>query len=175
METKLKGTKTITNLLSKTVGLIFFSFLAISLGVVFGLLFDGWVKDQPGTPVGSDSSSLQTIELPSDSESAVNEENFGKTINNPSNNNDSSTQRTENLPIKPAATVKFKVRVGPYSNRNQALAASTQLQSLGYPVYVGNDPPFAVQVGAFATQVNADKLKDELAGKGYKAFIEKSQ
>lgn len=174
METKPKGTKTITNLLSKTVGLIFFSFLAISLGVVFGLLFDGWVKDQPGTPVGSENSNLQTVELSGDKAPLTTDTTENKT---PilSSSDDVLTNPTDNTTLKPMATVKFKVRVGPYSNRNQAMAASTQLQSLGYPVYVGNTPPFAVQVGAFATQVNADKLKSELAGKGYKAFIEKSQ
>jgi hypothetical protein len=177
MEMKPKGAKTITNLLSKTVGLIFFSFLAISLGVVFGLLFDGWVKDQPGTPVGSENSNLQTIELPDDKTSTTMDttditDNLTQKL---PGGDDSLMKPADNTSLKSLSTVKFKVRVGPYPNRNQALAASTQLQSLGYPVYVGNTPPFAVQVGAFATQVNADKLKTELAGKGYKAFIEKSQ
>jgi cell division septation protein DedD len=175
METKPKGTKTITNLLSKTVGLIFFSFLAISLGVVFGLLFDGWVKDQPGTPVGSENGSLQTIDLPADDKTTATTDTTDKSTQNFSGGDDVLTKPAENTTLKPLTTVKFKVRVGPYADRNQALAASTQLQSLGYPVYVGNTPPFAVQVGAFSTQINADKLKTELAGKGYKAFIEKSQ
>jgi cell division septation protein DedD len=173
MENKPKGTKTITNLLSKTVGLIFFSFLAISLGVVFGLLFDGWVKDQPGTPVGTENNNLQTVDLPSEKQPAITgEENTTKNL---SSGDDSLTKPVENLTVKPLTTVKFKVRVGPYPNRDQALAASTQLQSLGYPVYVGNSPPFAVQVGAFATQTNADRLKNELTGRGYKVFVEKSQ
>ncbi len=171
MENKPKGTKTITNLLSKTVGLIFFSFLAISLGVVFGLLFDGWVKDQPGTPVGTENSNLQTIDLPSEKQPALGEdENSTKTAKNQLSNENSAVLPENNQP-----TVKFKVRVGPYSSREQAVAASTQLQSLGYPVYVGNNPPFAVQVGAFAAQANADRVKTDLTGKGYKVFVEKSQ
>ena len=182
MENKPKGTKaTFTGLLSKTVGLIFFSFLAISLGVVFGLLFDGWVKDQPGTPVGSDNNNLQTVDLTDKNPTTtdITEDNTGKTTKTIKNNlpgsDDSLTKTQDSTTIKPIGTVKFKVRVGPYSNRNQALAASTQLNSLGYPVYVGKEPPFAVQVGAFATQANADKLKDELASKGYKSFVEKTQ
>lgn len=175
METKSKSTKTITNLLSKTVGLIFFSFLAISLGVVFGLLFDGWVKDQPGTPVGSESGALQTIELPSDKTPPATD-STEKIINpNLSGGDNVLSNPKDTTTLNPISSVKFKVRVGPYASRDQALAASTQLQSLGYPVYVGNNPPFAVQVGAFATQVNADKLKSELTGKGYKVFVEKSQ
>jgi cell division septation protein DedD len=175
METKPKGTKTITNLLSKTVGLIFFSFLAISLGVVFGLLFDGWVKDQPGTPVGTENSNLQTVELSNDNNSTTTDITDNSKPQNLTSSDNFTKPAADNTTLKPVSTVKFKVRVGPYPDRNQALAASTQLQSLGYPVYVGNTPPFAVQVGAFSTQVNADKLKSELAGKGYKAFIEKSQ
>jgi len=176
MENKPKSTKTFTNLLSKTVGLIFFSFLAISLGVVFGLLFDGWVKDQPGTPVGSDTNNLQTVDLPSDkSPTTTTTENTTKTSKNLSGSDDSLNKTADNPTVKPVVDVKFKVRVGPYTNRTQAMAASTQLHSLGYPVYVGNEPPFAVQVGAFGTQANADRLKEELAGKGYKSFVEKSQ
>jgi cell division septation protein DedD len=156
-----KGLKSVTNLLSKTAGLIFFSFLAISLGVVFGLLFEGWVKDPAGAPVGSEDSALKPVDLSNDID-------LNDQVTDDSNFNTTETA----IPITPPATVKYKVRVGPYSKRNDALAASKQLESLGYPVYVGNNPPFAVQVGAFGSQTNAERLKSELNGKGYKAFIE---
>jgi cell division septation protein DedD len=159
-----KGLKTVTNLLSKTAGLIFFSFLAISLGVVFGLLFEGWVKDQPGAPVGSESGSLKPVDLSDELD-----------LNSSQVTEDPILNSTETvIPITPSVTVKYKVRVGPYSNRKDALAASAQLESLGYPVYVGNNPPFAVQVGAFGSQTNAERLKSELTGKGYKVFIDQN-
>lgn len=158
-----KGMKTLTQLLSKTAGLIFFSFLAISLGVVFGLLFEGWVKDQPGAPVGSENTTLQTSELPG--------ETGDGTV---ANTTDDKTAAPGTVPAKPNVTVKYRVKVGPYSSRNEALSASQQLQSLGYPVYVGNAAPYAVQVGAFATQSNAEKLKTELIGKGYKVVIDQN-
>lgn len=164
MEPK-KGMKTFTNLLSKTAGLVFFSFLAISLGVVFGLLFEGWVKDQPGTPVGSESDNLQTVNLPT-TETTENIKIIDETVKTPVNTGTTIT--------KPVTEVRYKVRVGPYADRTEAMAASEQLHSLGYPVYVGNTPPFAVQVGAFGSQGNADKLKTELTGKGYKVFVEEN-
>ena len=43
--------KAITGLLSRAAGLVFFAFLAISLGVIFGYLFEDWVKEQPGAAV----------------------------------------------------------------------------------------------------------------------------
>jgi len=151
-----KGLKTLTNLLSKTAGLVFFSFLAISLGVVFGLLFEGWVKDQPGTPVDSE---METVDLPT--------ETVGETATGEDPN-----QAAVPAPLKSAGDIKYKVRVGPYADRAAALAASEQLRDLGYPVYVTNSPPFAIQVGAFAAQANAAKLKKELSGIGYKTFID---
>ncbi|HEY8462901.1 MAG TPA: SPOR domain-containing protein [Bacillota bacterium] len=157
-----KSLKTLTTLLSKTAGLVFFSFLAISLGVVFGLLFDGWVKDQPGAPVNSQNS-LETVELPLVSDK------------NPASDLGSAQDNELNPdPVKPVknAEVKFKVRVGPYPNHDQAVSASKKLQQLGYPVFVGNSPPFVVQVGAFSTRNNAEKLRSELGGMGYKSFIE---
>lgn len=158
-----KGFKTITNLLSKTAGLVFFSFLAISLGVVFGLLFEGWVKDQPGTPVDSQ---METVDLP-----VQNVDEPKLPVAQPKT--PTTVKITpDTIPAKPVAEIKYKVRVGPYANHNEALSASKQLQTLGYPVYVGNGAPYAVQVGAFAAQSNAEKLKKELIKIGYKSFIE---
>lgn len=185
MEQKSKGSKSFSNLLSKTAGLVFFSFLAISLGVVFGLLFEGWVKDQPGTPVGSDNN-LQTVDLSSDKTNTTTDNvkivddtsSTTKPLDTVANKKPadllSNKGLTEPIVSKPIVSVKFKVRVGPYSSHNEALAASQQLHSLGYPVYVGNKPPFAVQVGAFGTQVNADRLKSELASKGYKVTVDQN-
>jgi hypothetical protein len=157
-----KNFKTLTNLLSKTAGLVFFSFLAISLGVVFGLLFDGWVKDQPGAPVDA-KNGLETVEMPiaSDSGNAA----AGDTLLK-------SAAGNVNAGLEPIPQVQFKVRVGPYSRRELAVNASLKLQQLGYPVLVGKNPPFTVQVGAFSTKKNAEKLKTELSAKGYKSFIE---
>jgi cell division septation protein DedD len=189
MEQKSKGTKPFTNLLSKTAGLAFFCILAISLGVVFGLLFEGWVKDQPGTPVGTDNN-LQTVDLSADKNNSntnaaadnvkiVDDTATTKPIDSVSNKKPADVlsikKPAENIVTKPIVDVKYKVRVGPYSNHNEALAASQQLHSLGYPVYVGNKPPFAVQVGAFASQVNADRVKTELTSKGYKVTVDQNQ
>lgn len=157
-----KSLKTLTTLLSKTAGLVFFSFLAISLGVVFGLLFDGWVKDQPGAPVDSNSS-FETVDLPitSDNNTASQLEPSKGSNLNPGTAN-----------AQKVADVRFKVRVGPYNDHNQAVNISKKLEQMGYPVFVGKNPPFAVQVGAFSTRANAEKLRTELSGMGYKSFIE---
>jgi hypothetical protein len=157
-----KNFKTLSNLLSKTAGLVFFSFLAISLGVVFGLLFDGWVKDQPGAPVDA-KNSLETVEMP------ITSEDNNVTVGNPVQKTESNTA---NVGLEQYPEVKYKVRVGPYPKREQATSASQKLQQLGYPIIVGKNPPFTVQVGAFSTKKNAEKLKTELSGKGYRSFIE---
>jgi hypothetical protein len=156
-----KNLKTLSNLLSKTAGLVFFSFLAISLGVVFGLLFDGWVKDQPGAPVDA-KNKLETVDLPITSDA-----NNSAALIEPE-----SGPGLDNTGFGQGPPVKYKVRVGPYPQRELALSASEKLQQLGYPVFVGKNPPFAVQVGAFSTRKNAEKLKTELSGRGYKSFIE---
>jgi hypothetical protein len=156
-----KNFKTLSNLLSKTAGLVFFSFLAISLGVVFGLLFDGWVKDQPGAPVDS-KNGLETVELPINSGP---ESGAGTATT-------ASELKADKVTAPQSDVVKFRVRVGPYSNRGQALQASQKLQEMGYPIMVGKNPPFAIQVGAFSTMGNAEKLRSELVQKGYKSFID---
>jgi cell division septation protein DedD len=158
-----KNFKTLSNLLSKTAGLVFFSFLAISLGVVFGLLFDGWVKDQPGAPVDS-KNGLETVELPI---------NSGPEGVDPGTATAASKLKAGKVAAPQSDAVKFRVRVGPYSNRDQALQASQKLQEMGYPIMVGKNPPFAIQVGAFGTRGNAEKLQNELVRKGYKSFIDR--
>jgi cell division septation protein DedD len=160
-----KALKTLTNLLSKTAGLVFFSFLAISLGVVFGLLFDGWVKDQPGSTVNSHNN-LEAVDLPITGKEQ--NDSPADTVESPGDN---APEQSANDAPQPGF-VKYKVRVGPYSNRDQAVTASHKLAAMGYPVFIGKNPPFAVQVGAFATRNNAEKLRSELSGAGYKSFIE---
>jgi cell division septation protein DedD len=162
-----KALKTLTNLLSKTAGLVFFSFLAISLGVVFGLLFDGWVKDQPGSTVNSHNN-LEAVDLPITGKE--HNDSSADTVESSGDNDNAPEQSANDAPQ--LGSVKYKVRVGPYSNRDQAVTASRKLAAMGYPVFIGKNPPFAVQVGAFATRNNAEKLRSELSGAGYKSFIE---
>ena len=68
-------------------------------------------------------------------------------------------------------TVKYKVQVGPYQVRDEALKTAAELEAQGYPVFVSQDLPCYVQVGAFANPVNADRLKRELGDKGYRAYV----
>lgn len=166
MTEQKKKNKSVADLLSKTAGLVFFSFLAISLGVVFGLLFEGWVKDQPGTMVGTDGSKLETIKLPLESLPNT-------TSSTPVSPMTESGGNLANSSAGAAPMVSYKVRVGPYNDREQALTVSTKLKELGYNGFVGTLPPYAVQVGSFGTQSNADKLQQELTKAGYQVFVEK--
>lgn len=144
--------KALTSLLTKVAGLVFFAFLAISLGVIFGTLFKDWVNEEPLSPVQGPNEQLQTpvAQLP--------------VIEDLSN-----VSPVEALPNEVA--VKYKVRIGPYQTKDEALQAAQTLESQGYPVYVSTGVPYYVQVGAFANPVNADKLKNELGSKGFKAFV----
>src|SRR5690554_8023454 len=56
--------KALTSLLTKVAGLVFFAFLAISLGVIFGTLFKDWVNEEPLSPVQGLNEPLQTADLP---------------------------------------------------------------------------------------------------------------
>ncbi|MGI5854626.1 MAG: hypothetical protein ACOX8I_09950, partial [Bacillota bacterium] len=58
-----KGVKVVTDLLTKTVGLLFFSLLAIGLGVLFGVLFEGMLRENPENTamIESDSPVLETV------------------------------------------------------------------------------------------------------------------
>lgn len=155
-----KGVKVVTDLLTKTVGLLFFSLLAIGLGVLFGVLFEGMLRENPDDMALVDSSdpALQTVPFTED-----------LTL--------SPTEDVEAQPVQSAAQsastigVVSKVLVGPFNSYQEAAAASTQLQSEGYPTYILSKVPYAVQVGAFSNATNAENLKAELIAKGYEAFL----
>src|SRR5690554_4720358 len=155
MEKRREKTKAFTTLLTKIAGLVFMAFLAISVGVIFGTLFYDWVREGPLTPVQSWNEQMQSplaFEFPESEE--VYEEIFSAP---------ESTLET--------VTVRYKVQIGPYQIREEALRAAAGLEGEGYPVFVSQNLPCYVQVGAFANPVNADRLKRELGDKGYSAFI----
>lgn len=155
-----KGVKVVTDLLTKTVGLLFFSLLAIGLGVLFGVLFEGMLRENPEDTalIESSNPSLETIPLTED-----------LTL--------SSTSDLEAQPVQSEAQsastigVVSKVLVGPFNSYQEAAAAGAQLQSEGYPTYILSKVPYAVQVGAFSNATNAENLKAELLAKGYDAFL----
>lgn len=155
MEKRRERTKALTTLLTKIAGLVFMAFLAISVGVIFGTLYYDWVREGPLTPVQSWNEQIQTplaFELP-----------------------ESQGTYEDVFPVPEATpqtvTVRYKVQIGPYQAREEALKTAAELEAQGYPVFVSQDLPCYVQVGAFANPVNADRLKRELGEKGYRAYV----
>lgn len=146
--------KALTSLLTKIAGLVFIAFLAISVGVIFGTLFNDWVREEPMTPVQSWHEEMQsplTFEFPET------DQVYGDVFLGPDTAVD--------------MTVKYKVQLGPFPEREEALNIAAKLEAQGYPVFVSPGVPCYVQVGAFANPVNADQLQRELGEKGFSAFI----
>ncbi len=152
-----KGMQVIKDVASKTAGLVFFSLLAIALGVVFGVMFERWVGGEAGTPTASEiETPVEEVTLPAEnvtSEAPV-------------------TGGADTAPAQGATTVKYRVRVGPYPDYAQASKAADVLRAEGYPIYLANRAPFLVQVGAFANKDNALSLKEQLAQKGYNVAVQ---
>ena len=150
-----KRIQVIKDVASKTAGLVFFSLLAIALGVAFGVMFERWVGGETGTPT-----STNVVDMPID-ELATEPV---KSTDIPSGANVA--------PAPAAAAVKYRVRVGPYTDYTQAAKAAEELRGQGYPVFLANQAPFLIQVGAFANQDNALSLKEELTRKGYTVAVQ---
>lgn len=152
-----KGFKVVGELLTKTVGLVFFSLLAIGLGVLFGVLFEGMLRENP-----EDTAIVQTQDPVLETTPYAPEEELTTSEGTPG----------ESRPVTaPGVMVVSKVLVGPFATYQEASAAADKLKTDGYPTYVVNKAPYAVQVGAFSNSANAENLKNELAGKGYKSFV----
>ena len=131
-----KGMQVIKDVASKTAGLVFFSLLAIALGVVFGVMFERWVGGETGLPASTtgaekteEMASLPVEEIPGSAEAPV-----------------------TTTPQAAKVAVKYKVKVGPYPDYAQASRAAEELRAQGYPIYLANRPPFVVQVGAFTRE-----------------------
>ncbi len=147
--------KALTSLLTKIAGLVFMAFLAISVGVIFGTLFNDWVREEPMTPVQSWHEEIQsplTFEFPET------EGGYGEVFWGPDTAGETMS-------------VRYKVQLGPFPERAEAMNIAAELEDYGYPVFVSPGVPCYVQVGAFANPVNADQLQRELSEKGFSAFI----
>lgn len=155
-----KGVKVVTDLLTKTVGLLFFSLLAIGLGVLFGVLFEGMLRENPDDMALVETSDpvLQTVPFTEDLSLSPAADGEAKSAQ-------SVAQSAS------AIGVVSKVLVGPFNSYQEAAAASVKLQGEGYPTYILSKVPYAVQVGAFSNAANAENLKAELIAKGYDVFL----
>ncbi|MGE5557233.1 MAG: SPOR domain-containing protein [Bacillota bacterium] len=144
-----RGMKIMSEFVTKLVGVVFFSLLAIGLGVLFGYMFKEILNENPekGTIVQGELENLPVDEEMTTPDKIVQPE------------------------TPPLSAVKYRVLIGNYSRRDQALSIADKLLNQGYPVYVPNQAPYKVQVGAFANRTNAEALKTELVSKGYKPEI----
>ncbi|MGE5509102.1 MAG: SPOR domain-containing protein, partial [Chitinophagales bacterium] len=61
----------------------------------------------------------------------------------------------------------FRVQVGPFATRQEAVALAGRLLADGYQSYITAERPYRVQVGAFSRRETADRLAAELEGKAY--------
>jgi len=151
-----KGMQVIKDVASKTAGLVFFSLLAIALGIVFGVMFERWVGPEQGVPTTGGDVQTPFEEL---------------TMNEPAVE-PSVPGTAEPAPVVEGTAVKFKVKVGPYPEYTEAAKAADNLRAQGYPVYLANKAPYLIQVGAFANRDNALSLKAELTGKGFTVAVQ---
>ncbi len=65
----------------------------------------------------------------------------------------------------------FKVQVGSFQNREDAIQFAKKLEKDGYQPYVTKQAPYTAQVGAFSLQEKAQALARELKGKGYQVRV----
>ncbi len=82
-----------------------------------------------------------------------------------------SVGTTEGVVSSPVAKKFYRVRVGSFGTREAALAAASELEAQGYPIFVTGGGPWSVQVGAFSLRENAIALGDTLANQGYDVTI----
>ncbi|MGE5554497.1 MAG: SPOR domain-containing protein [Betaproteobacteria bacterium] len=66
----------------------------------------------------------------------------------------------------PAAPL-YRVHLGPFATRQEAVAVAGRLLADGYPTYVLAERPYRVQVGAFSRRETAVRLVSELKAKKY--------
>lgn len=76
--------------------------------------------------------------------------------------------------IKASPNGSFLVQVAAVSKQEDAEILVSSLRKKQYPVFVASvpgDPLFHVQVGPFSTQLDAETMRNRLAGDGYNAIV----
>jgi DedD protein len=76
--------------------------------------------------------------------------------------------------IKSSPSGSFLVQVAAVSKQEDAEILVTALRKKQYPVFIASvpgDPLFHVQVGPFSTQLDAETMRNRLAGDGYNAIV----
>lgn len=70
-----------------------------------------------------------------------------------------------------SGTTLYKVRVGSFDSKIEAVEISKELEAQGLPVMVTAAPPYSIQVGAFSSKDNAVNLSNKLNSEGYDAIV----
>jgi cell division septation protein DedD len=86
----------------------------------------------------------------------------------------STAPTTSPADIKSSPTGSFLVQVAAVSKQEDAEILVSALRKKQYPVFIANvpgDPLFHVQVGPFSTQLDAETMRNRLAGDGYNAIV----
>lgn len=65
----------------------------------------------------------------------------------------------------------FRVQVGAFSQRENAIRLRDQLSEAGHEAVITSGPPFRVQTGAFSSRDNAERLMNTLRSEGFEATI----
>ncbi len=76
--------------------------------------------------------------------------------------------------IKSSANGTYMVQVAAVSKQEDAEILVSALRKKQYPVFIANSPAdalFHVQVGPFSTQLDAETMRNRLAGDGYNAIV----
>lgn len=77
----------------------------------------------------------------------------------------------EGVPFSQVPARLFRVRVGPFADREKAQQTAQKLEREGYEIWLTPGSPTWIQVGAFAVRERAERQVEELKRKGYTAII----
>jgi cell division septation protein DedD len=98
----------------------------------------------------------------------------GTTESSSSSSGSSPSPSTAPADIKSSPTGSFLVQVAAVSKQEDAEILVSALRKKQYPVFIASvpgDPLFHVQVGPFSTQLDAETMRNRLAGDGYNAIV----
>lgn len=129
----------------------------------------------PSSTAGKPSAEMKEASIPVPAASPdAGQQNSPAAAPSDSSNASPAPSSTAPADIKSSPSGSFLVQVAAVSKQEDAEILVSALRKKQYPVFIASvpgDPLFHIQVGPFSTQLDAETMRNRLAGDGYNAIV----
>jgi cell division protein FtsN len=156
---------------SLTLVVIVMAVICLFVGYLVGVNLLQWMKGGNDQIAQTENKATEEAQISNDNQEITSEQ---KQENDSSQTEETETQQQTNTTTQNSNYENlFKIQVGAFSNRSNAVSFRNELADKGYNVIIKEAANYKVRVIGKETREETEKIEEELTNLGYDTFIVK--